>query len=136
MHLRNYSAQRHEHARSSLAARGRFWRVFGGQAIFLALAFLMIGAYILEQQFADPVQAHEAGLLFAAVLIATALNLMYCMLYPARRVRRRIIVRAVSISPWNGQDLVPTERRLLAWRAVSKDALPCNRYVDRTRIRA
>jgi hypothetical protein len=133
---RNFPTRRHAHARSSLAARGRFWRVFGGQAIFLALAFLMIGAYILEQQFADPVQAHEAGLLFAAVLIAAALNLMYCMLYPARRVRRRIIVRAGPISPWNGQDLAPTERRLLAWRAVSKDALPCNRYVDRTRIRA
>jgi len=121
---------------SSLAARGRFWRVFGGQAIFLALASLMMGAYILEQQFADPVQAHEAGLLFAAVLIAAALTLCYCMLRPARRVRRRIILRPIPISPWNDQNLAATESRLPAWRAVSKDALPCNRYVDRTRIRA
>jgi len=89
-----------------LAARGRFWRVFGGQAIFLALAFFMSGAYILQQQFADPVQAHPAGLLFSAVLIAAAVALFYCLLYPARKIRRRIIVR--PISSWDNRNLVAT----------------------------
>lgn len=104
--------------------------------MFLALAFFLLGGYILEEQFADPVQAHPAGLLFAAVLIAAAISLLYCLLRPARRVRRRIIVRPIPISYRNDQGVAATERRLLAWREMSEEALQCNRYVDRTRIRA
>jgi hypothetical protein len=133
---RNFPTRHHAHVRTSLAARGRFWRVFGAQAIFLALAFSMLGAYILEQQFAYPMQAYSEGLLFAAVLIAAAISLLYCLLRPARRVRRRIIVRPIPVSHRNDQGLAATERRLLAWREMSEEALQCNRYVDRTRIRA
>jgi hypothetical protein len=104
--------------------------------MFLALTCFLLGIYILKQQFADPVQAHSAGLLFAAVLIAAAVTLVYCLLHPARRVRHRIIIRPIPISPWNDGSLAATERRLLAWREMSRDALPRNRYVDRTRIRA
>jgi hypothetical protein len=136
VHSRKFSATHHTHARSSLAARGRFWRIFGAQAFFLALAFLMMGAYMLRQQFVDPMQAYSAGLLFAAVLIAAAISLLYCLLRPARRVRRRIIVRPIPISHWNDQGLAATERRLLAWREMSEEASQRNRYVDHTRIRA
>jgi hypothetical protein len=118
-----------------LAARGRFWRVFGGQAIFLAAVLLALGAYILEQEFADPVQAQAAGLLFAAVLIAAAVTLMYCMLHPARKVRHRVIVRRIPASHWNELGSAATEQRTLAWREIAEDSSPRNRYVDRTRIR-
>jgi hypothetical protein len=132
----NFPARRHARARSSLAARGRFWRVFGGQALFLALSFLMLGAYILEQQFADPVQARPAGLLLAAVLIAVAGTLLYCMLHPARRVRHRIIVRRIPISYRNDRGVAAADRHTLAWHEGREDLLPRNRYLDRTRIRA
>ena len=135
MRDRHFPAAHRGHARSSLAARGRFWRVFGGQAIFLAAVLLALGAYILEYEFADPLQAQAAGLLFAAVLIAAAVTLMYCMLHPARRVRHRIIVRRIPVSYRNEPGLAATERRTLAWREVAEDSLPRIRYVDRTRIR-
>jgi len=133
---RHFPAAHRTHARSSLAARGRFWRVFGGQAIFLAAVLLALGAYILEQEFADPVQAQAAGLLFAAVLIAAAVTLMYCMLHPARKVRHRVIVRRIPTSNWNEPRLAATEQRMLAWREIAEDSSPRIRYVDRTRIRA
>ena len=136
MRGRNFSSHLHAHARSSLAARGRFWRVFGGQAIFVAVVLLAIGAYILGQEFADPVQAHAAGLLFAAVLIAAAISLVYCMFQPARKVHNRIVVRRIPASYWDGPRLAATERHTLAWREVSENSLPRIRYVDRTRIRA
>ncbi len=130
MHGRHFSAGQHAHPRSSLAARGRFWRVFAGQAIFLAAVLLALGAYLLEQEFADPVRAQAAGLLFAAVLIAAAVSLVYCMLRPARKVHHCIIVRRIR-----EPGLAATERRTLAWREVAQDSPPRVRYVDRTRIR-
>ena len=136
MRGRHFPAAHRTHARSSLAARGRFWRVFGGQAIFLAAVLLALGAYILEQEFADPVQAQAAGLLFAAVLIAAAVTLMYCMLHPARKVRHRVIVRRIPTSNWNEPGLATTEQRMPAWREIAEDSSPRIRYVDRTRIRA
>lgn len=135
MRGRHFLAGHHAHARSSLAARGRFWRVFAGQAIFLAAILLALGAYLLEQEFADPVRAQAAGLLFAAVLIAAAVSLVYCMLRPARKVRHRVIVRRIPAPCWNDPGLAATEQRTLAWPEVADDSLPRSRYVDRTRIR-
>jgi hypothetical protein len=99
------------------------------------VVLLALGAYILEQEFADPVQAQAAGLLFAAVLIAAAVSLMYCMLHPARKVRHRVIIRRIPTPYWNEPGLSATERRTLAWREVDENSLPRIRYVDRTRIR-
>lgn len=135
MRDRHFPAGHHAHPRSSLAARGRFWRVFAGQAIFLAAVLLALGAYLLEQEFADPVRTQAAGLLFAAVLIAAAVSLVYCMLCPARKVRHRIIVRRIRTPQWNEPGSAATERRTLAWREVAEDSPPRVRYVDRTSIR-
>jgi hypothetical protein len=132
---RNFSAHSRAHSRPSLAARGLFLRAFGGQAIFVALALLGSGSYMLGEQFADPVQAYEAGLLFAAVLIAAAVSLLYCLLHPARRTRHLIIIRPKPMSPWKERGLASTQRRALAWHENSEDPSPHHRYVDRTRIR-
>ena len=135
MRGRHFPAGHHAHPRSSLAARGRFWRVFAGQAIFLAAVLLALGAYLLEQEFADPVRAQAASLLFAAVLIAAAVSLVYCMLHPARKIRHRVIVRRIPVSYRNDPGLAATERSAVAWGEVVGDSLPRIRYVDRTRIR-
>jgi uncharacterized BrkB/YihY/UPF0761 family membrane protein len=137
MRGRYSSSHRRAHGRPLLAARGRSLRIFGGQAVFLALAFLMLGAYFLEQQFADPVRAQASGLLVAAVLIAAAVTLLYCLLRPVRRLRHhRIIIHPtlLSSSSWSDRGLAATERQTSAWRDDRKDPLP-HRYVDRTRIR-
>lgn len=120
--MRGHFTPQRTYARPSLAARGRSWRVFGGQTIFVALALLLLGAYTLQQQFADPVEARGTGLLFAAVLIAAAVTLLYCLVHPARRVRHRMIARPIPMPPRND-------------RVEGHGDPAAHRYVDRTRIR-
>ncbi len=135
MRVRKFSARRPGHSRQSLAARGQFLHAFGGQAIFVALALLALGAYMLGDEFANPVQAQSAGLLFAAVLIAASVSLVYSLFHPARKVGHRIIVRPKLMSPWNERSLAMTERRKLAWHEGREQPSPHHRYVDHARIR-
>jgi hypothetical protein len=130
-----FSAHPLAHSRHSLAVRGQFLHAFGGQAIFVALALLSLGSYILGDEFANPVQAQSAGLLLAAVLIAASVSLVYSLFHPARKVGHRIIVRQKPISPRNERGFAVTERQKLAWHKGRKDPFPSHRYVDYTRIR-
>ena len=71
------------HAYSTLLSpRAMLRRVFGGMAVFISLPVLALGAYLIRRQFDDPVGSHPAGLLLAAVLIATALILLSYVIYP------------------------------------------------------
>jgi len=76
-------------ARKSLSARGHFLNTFAGIGFCLASSLLAAGAYLIEQEFANPVQAQSVELVFSALLIATAVTLLYCLLHPSRRRRRR-----------------------------------------------
>jgi len=133
--VRKFSARPAAHSRQSLAARGQFLNAFGGQAIVAALTFLALGSYLLGDEFANPLQAHEAGLLFAAVLIAASVSLLYSLFHPARKIGHRIIVRPEPMSPWNERDLAVTQRRKLVWHEGREQPSPHHRYVDHTRIR-
>ena len=77
-------------SRRSLAARGQFLNTFAGLAFCVAFSLLALGSYLIEQQFENPVEAQSIGLLFAALLIATATTLLYCLLHPSRKSRRRV----------------------------------------------
>jgi hypothetical protein len=135
LRARKFSARPAAHSRQTLAARGQFLHAFGGQAIVVALTLLALGSYLLGDQFANPFQAHEAGLLFAAVLIAASGSLLYSLFHPARKVGHRIIVRPRPMSPWKERGLAAIARRKLVWHEGREEPSPQHRYVDHTLIR-
>lgn len=83
-------------ARRSLTARGQFLTTFAGLGFALALSLLALGGYLIAEQFRDPVQAGASELLFAALLIATAVTLLYCLLHPSRKLQPRYVEWAVA----------------------------------------
>lgn len=132
---RHFLSRRHAGARLLLASRGRSLRVFAAQTVFVSLALLALGAYLLEEQFADPMQAQGAGLLFAALLIAAAVSLLYFLICPARKIRHhRIVIRTVPLSSWSDEGVRTVEAKRLAWRQ-RHEGLSDLRYVDRARVR-
>jgi hypothetical protein len=120
-------------SRRSLSARGQFLNTFAGLGFSVAFSLLALGGYLIEQQFENPVAAQSVGLLFAALLIATAITLLYCLLHPSRKSRRRVPVWPAGAS-WE-QRTVVVARSNTGTRTKHRGDLPLHgRYVDRTRI--
>ena len=120
-------------ARRSLSARGQFLNTFAGIGFCLAFSLLAVGGYLIEQQFANPVQAQSTELVFSALLIATAVMLFYCLLHPSRKRWRRIAAWPSALS-W------AEERTVIARSAArlgedQKNLRMQNRYVDHALVR-
>ena len=121
-------------SRRSLSARGQVLNTFAGLGFSLAFALLALGGYLIDQQFENPVEAQSIGLLFAALLIATAITLLYCLLHPCRKSRRRVAMWPAGAS-WERRTAV-VARCTTGTRTKHRGDLPLHgRYVDRTRIR-
>jgi hypothetical protein len=82
-----FSGLRRTHSGSSLSVRGGAVRTFGSLAIFAAFVMLSSGGYLIAEQFANPIEAGSATLLFAALMIATGLTLACPLLVATRRMR-------------------------------------------------
>jgi hypothetical protein len=80
-------------SRRSLAARGQFLNTFAGITLCVSFSLLALGGYLIEEQFQNPVQAQSVELLVAALLIATATTLLFCLLHSSRRLRHHVAVR-------------------------------------------
>src|SRR5882724_8601675 len=91
--------------RRSLAARGQFLNTFAGLGFCVALSLLALGGYLIAEQFENPVEAQPVGLVFAALLIATAITLLYCLLHPSRKFRHRIAAWPAAAS-WERKTVV------------------------------
>ena len=121
-------------SRRSLSARGQVLNTFAGFGFCVAFSLLALGGYLIEQQFENPVAAQSMGLLFAALLVATAITLLYCLLHPSRKSRRRVAVWPAGAS-WERRTVV-VARSSTGTRTKHRSDLPWHsRYVDRTRIR-
>jgi hypothetical protein len=121
-------------SRRSLAARGQFLNTFAGIGYAVALSLLALGGYLIDEQFENPVQAQSVGLLFAALLIATSVTLLYCLLHPSRKLRRRVAPWPAAPS-WEQKTIV-LARCNTGMRIKDRNDLPLHgRYVDRTRVR-
>jgi hypothetical protein len=119
-------------SRRSLSARGHFLNTFAGIGFSLAFSLLALGGYLIEQEFENPVAAQSVGLLFAALLIATAVTMFYCLLHPSRKPRRCTVWPAGT--SWEQKTAV-VARCNAATRMKHRGDLPLHvRYVDRTRI--
>jgi len=109
---------------------------FGGFAVLSALALFGLGIYLIADQLAHPVEAHDAALLFAALLISGALALSYGLLHEAARNLPRTIAPPTSITRPRPEIVIPSaRRRTLAWDQQRKDLSFHGRYVDHARIR-
>jgi hypothetical protein len=113
----------------SLSARGQRANTFAGIGFSLALSLLALGGYLIDLQFANPMEAQALELPVAALLIATAIALLYCLLHPFRKLHRRVAV-AVPWEETNGTAAMPASRTPQA-----KDRPLPGRYVDRACIR-
>src|SRR5882762_9512688 len=118
-------------SRRSLSARGHFLKTFSGIGYCFAFSLLALGGYGMEEQFANPLEAHSAGLLVSASLIATAVTLLYLLLHPSRQI-------ADPIAPWppisweeECADVMSATRS-----EENREAMPSHsRYVDRAFLR-
>ena len=117
----------------SLAARGQRLNTFAGIGFSFAFSLLALGGYLLEQQFANPFEAQSVAVPVAALLIATAVTLLYRLLHSFRKPQHNIItcpIATVSLERKN----VAVARAASRTRQAADIPLP-GRYVDRARIR-
>jgi hypothetical protein len=70
-----------------LAVRAGLARTFGGLAGFVVVTFLCVGLYILEDAFANPLNAGAAAVICAAFIIALAAMLLFYLIIPRNRPR-------------------------------------------------
>jgi hypothetical protein len=117
----------------SLSARGQFLNAFAGIVYCLAFSLLALGGYGIEEQFANPVQAQAAGLLFSALLIATAVTLLYCLLHPCKKMGPSSgLLPAIASWSEKGAAIV----RSAAGSQENRKPMPLHgRYVDRALVR-
>ena len=116
----------------SLSARGQCLNTFAGIGFFLVFSFLALGGYLIEQEFANPMEAQSVGLLFAALLIATAVTLLQCLLHPSRKSRHEIAPLPATVS-WAQKNVVVA--RSASRTRLAADLPSRGRYVDRASIR-
>lgn len=81
---------RHAPRGTSLSGRGQLLNNFGALGAFVALTLLAFGLYLIDQQFANPMQSTDAGLIVAAVLLATSFAMFSAILRSNRKQGRRI----------------------------------------------
>jgi hypothetical protein len=129
--MRKTISRASEHSYSApLSPRAAIRRVFGGMAIFVSCPLLGLGAYLIKNQFEDPLGSHPAGLLFAALLIATALVLVSYVIYPGGG---RALEADAEFS--DGQENQRTIEISPLVRESRKDSPAHTRYCDTARIR-
>jgi hypothetical protein len=119
----------------SLVVRGGLARTFGGLAGFLVLTFLCSGLYILEDVFANPLEAGAAAVITGAVILALAAVLLFFLIKPRKGPRTTRLDRSVDSAT---TALKPICEPIAG--AVRQDPLQSNlsyqrRYIDHSRIR-
>jgi hypothetical protein len=123
-----------EHPARSLVARGGTKSTFGSIAVFFALIFMCLGAYMIEEQFANPIAAQPTGLFAAAVTLATGAMLLCYLLRPRKnKWHHGAHRRTVLVFP---DRMALTARRAAVDCSEERKDLTYQRgYVDAVRIR-
>ena len=120
----------HERLSKPLVVRGGLGRTFGSLIGFLALTLLAWGGYLLEDEFAHPVEAHPAALITAAFAIALSFLLLFYLFKP-RRARNTRRQRNSS----DARRRVSATQHLASRRETRGDLVYQRIYVDHSRIR-
>ena len=129
--MRKTVSRSHDHAYCvPLTPRAALRRVFGGMAVFVSFPLLGLGAYLIEDQFQNPVGSHPAGLLFAAVLIAAALVLLSYVIYPGGMHGAEADTEELQEEPGNERTIEVSVRLPLALPEEHADSAAHHRYVE------
>ena len=129
----------------TLVARGGALRTFGGLALLLVVALFVLGAYLIEDQFTNPLASQSLGLFAAAVLLASAMAMLYELIQlPSSLWGRDALApkrpqsTPVGIAPPGGLVVcAATPPSPAPMRMVHRTDLAYQRcYVDRIRVRA
>ena len=115
-------------SRRSLSARGQRLNTLAGIGFSVAFSFLALGGYLISQQFANPVEVAALDLPLAALLITTALTLLYYLLHPWRRAPRDIAESPAMIY-WEEKTVAVVRSTPPAAKSSA-----ARRYVDCARI--
>jgi hypothetical protein len=99
-------------------------------AVFISLPLLAFGAYLIKDQFENPVGSHPAGLLFAAVLIAAALVLLSYVIYPGGVYEAEADTEELQEEPRTERTIEVAVRMPLAVREENADLAAHHHYVD------
>ncbi len=129
----------------ALVARGGALRTFGGLALLLVVALFVLGAYLIEDQFTNPLASQSLSLFAAAVLLASAMAMLYELIQLPRSswvtgagVARRRLSTAAEAEP-SGEQVVCAAKHLNmapVRMARRKDLAYQTCYVDSVRVRA
>ncbi len=119
----------------SLVFRGGLVHTFGSLAGFIVVTFLCVGLYILEEAFANPLDAGAAAVITAAFIITLAAMLLIFLLQPGKRIRSANPDRTDGSAT---AELKPISKPVVG--AIRQDNLRSNLsyqrfYVDHSRIR-
>jgi hypothetical protein len=127
-----------------LMGRGGALQTFGGLALLLVLALLVIGRYI-EEQFTKPLASQSLSLFASAVLLESAMALLYELIQVPRRFRKEESLAGKQMLSMAAQ-AVPAGRQVRGdakrpnparTRVAGRRDLAYQRcYVDRVRVRA
>ena len=119
----------------SLVARGGLARTFGGLAGFLVMILLCAGFYILQDAFADPLNAAGAAVICAAFIITLAAMLLYFLINPKKRLQETTHKHVVDSGTPTAKPLISPPADA-AREHPSRGNLAYQRfYVDHSRIR-
>lgn len=129
----------------TLVARGGALRTFGGLALLLVVALFVLGAYLIEDQFTNPLASQSLGLFAAAVLLASAMAMLYELIQlpsslwgrDALTQKRQQSMLADVAPPGGLVVCAATPPNSAPTRMVHRTDLAYQRcYVDRVRVRA
>lgn len=125
-------------ARKPVAKREGAFRIFAAPMFLFAIALLLGGGYIIEDQLSGPAASQSYALFAGAFLIATSITLLADLFHIANRHRKDAtdLRSHVARTDWRRTDVARASRQ--AARGVSHRArLSYHRgYVDRVRVRA
>jgi hypothetical protein len=114
------------------------FRIFAAPLFFFAIAMLLAGGYIVEEQLTSPAASQSYALFAGAFFMATSITLLAELFHIANRHRKDApdLRSHVARTDWRKTDVARASRS--AARGVSHRArLPYQRcYIDRVRVRA
>jgi len=113
-------------------------RIFAAPIFFFAIAMLLGGAYIVEDQLASPAASQSYALFAGAFFIATSITLLAELFHSSNRHRKASVdLRShVARTDWRITDAARASRGA-AHGDRRRERLPYHRgYVDRVRVRA
>lgn len=120
------------------AKREGAFRVFAAPLFFFAVAMLLAGGYIIEEQLTSPAASQSYALFAGVFVMATSITLLAELFHIANRHRKDApdLRSHVARTDWRKTDVARASRN--AARGVNhRTRLPYQRgYIDRVRVRA